>query len=244
MTGMSARTRRMAGRGLAFILAGLLLASADAALKQAFTPYKPDLPAGSSCVVPIKLLHPTQIALGFREVALRADRIAAMKPQKLEKYMRERIAPVVIGPQGRPYLLDHHHLAKALLVAGASTELYAVIRENWATLDDTEFWKRMQAKQWVYLLDEKGQGPIAPATLPVSVADMRDDPYRSLAWAVRERNGYRDTGALFADLLWANFLRTRVKTPPEGDTFEKAIQEALGLVHAAAAAALPGYTAD
>lgn len=243
MIAIGFRTRRWM-LGIASLCAAWLLASAGAAERRDFVPYKPDLAARSCCAVPIAQIHPTQMAVGYREVEMRASKLGTMGKAKLEKYRLEKVAPIVIGPGGVPYLLDHHHLARALLASGASLTLYCQVRENWAALDRAEFWKRMKEKSWVYLLDEKGEGPVDPEALPATVEGLRDDPYRSLAWMVRQRNGYDDSDVLFADFQWANFLRKRVKAAPSGGTFEEAVQEALRLVHAPEAAALPGYKAQ
>ncbi len=40
-----------------------------------------------------------------------------------------------------------------------------------------------------------------------NIKDLAFDPYRSLAWIVRDRHGYLKTDAPFSEFKWANFFR-------------------------------------
>ena len=232
-------TRNLASRAAASVLWTLALP----ALAAEPVAFRPELPTGTLCRIEVALLHPTQFAVGAKEAEMRAGRVGTMKPDKLERYLRGKIAPVVVGPGGVPYLLDHHHLALLLTKTGASRTMYANIRENWRELSGPEFWTRMKERNWAWLFDENGRGPLDPAQLPPSMAGLRDDPFRSLAWAVRQQDGYRDSGVLFADFRWADFFRSRVKIPPGPDGFDRAVAEALKLARTPAAKDLPGYRA-
>jgi hypothetical protein len=101
--------------------------------------FEPNLPARSMCVVKIVVLRPTQSAVGMKEVEMRVEKISKMTPKELEHYLRKHVAPIAIGPGGVPYLLDHQHLARALLQAHASETLYAEVKENWSKLSESEF---------------------------------------------------------------------------------------------------------
>ena len=68
----------------------------------------------------------------------------------------------------------------------------------------------MHEQNWVYLFDRAGGGPQQPATLPTHIKDLKFDPYRSLAWIVREHHGYVKNNAPFSEFKWANFFRTRI----------------------------------
>ena len=39
---------------------------------------------------------------------------------------------------------------------------------------------------------------------------MTFDPYRSLAWIVRDKHGYLKNDTPFSEFKWANFFRTRI----------------------------------
>ena len=222
------------------LAAGWLAAAAARAADVAAT-FDPALPAGAHCTVDARRLRPTQVAVGFKEVELRLAKYRALSPKKQDRYLRERPLPLVIGPGGEPYILDHHHLARLALQAIAPPLLYAEIRENWRTLAPAEFWERMQARHWVYLFDEQGRGPLSPSELPARIDAMRDDPYRSLAWAVRQRGGYAESDAPYADFQWANFFRTRIALDDVKTRFTDATDRALALARSEEARALPGF---
>ena len=206
-------------------------------------PFDPNLPAHSMCAVEIAILRPTQSAVGMKEVEIRAEKIGKMTAKELGHYLRKHVAPIAIGPGGVPYLLDHQHLARALLQARASRILYAEVKENWSKLSAPEFWARMREHNWVYLHDETGKPFSDPASLPQTIESMRDDPYRSLAWLVREKAGYLQTESPYADFHWADFFRVRVALGNGTNAFDEATREAIKVAHSPEARDLPGYIA-
>lgn len=176
-------TRYKVAAGMAVVwLACLVLARAADV-----PPFDPSLPAQSRCVVAIEAVRPTQFAVGYREVEERAQNIVGKSPKKFKKYMEEHLPLLVVGPGGVPYLIDGHHLALALLNHRVTDRFEARIEANWRGLSPADFWKKMQQHGWVYLYDNKGQGPLSPDRLPRKVTGLTDDPYRALAWEVRER---------------------------------------------------------
>ena len=81
------------------------------------------------------------------------------------------------------------------------------------------FWAAMRHDGCLWPHDERGE-PVdwadLPSRLPSSVAGLRDDPYRSLAGLVRRAGGFEKSGRPFAEFVWANHLRTRVRLPAPG----------------------------
>jgi hypothetical protein len=219
----------------AFLLAGQSGAGAGQGT------FHPRLQADARCLVDVRSLHPTQISVGLGEVRLRAARLQAMKPDKQERYLREKEVPVVIGPGGVPFIVDRHHLVRLLLDTNLRSQAYAVVRANWSDLPPEAFWLRMRERHWVYLFDERGQGPLSPNALPKSVADLKDDPYRTLAYLVRERGGFAKSEVPFAEFQWANFFRTRIPEKALAN-LESARALALKLAASPEASALPGYS--
>ncbi|HVM62053.1 MAG TPA: ParB-like protein [Verrucomicrobiae bacterium] len=209
----------------------------------ALAPFDASLPANSRCAVPVSMLRPTQCSVGMEEVAMRAKHLRELSPPKLQKYLDKKVAPIVIGPGGVPYLLDHHHLARALLVAGLTNSLVAEVKENWSKLPEPEFWTKMKEQHWVYLRDEAGRPISDPQNLPPSIQAMHDDPYRSLSWLVREQGGYRQTEGLFADFQWADFFRARIQLGHDTNALDQATAPAVTLAHSPEARDLPGYVA-
>ncbi len=95
----------------------------------------------------------------------------------------------------------------------------------------------------MYLHDETGKPLANPAGLPRTIGGMRDDPYRSLAWLVREKDGYSETESPCADFHWADFFRTRVHLGDGTNAFDQATTEAVAVAHSPEAKDLPGYIA-
>lgn len=211
-----------------------------------YTPFHPDLPAGAAYVIDARQLHPTQFCLGFREVAYKAGLMSRMPPGGLIAFLKHKDVPVVIGPGGIPFLTDGHHTIRALLESSQSDKtVYGHILANWSALSPDVFWTRMQADHYAYLRGPDGQGPLNPGDLPDSLLHMQSDPYRSLAWGVLVRHGYKEVkgaGGFFQEFHWGNFFRSRIHWDDRSDAaFERAVAQATALAHEPAAAGLPGY---
>ena len=202
--------------------------------------YDPVLPVKSRCQVGIERLRPTQFAVGYREVDERAKQIAQKSPKKLKAYVEERLPLIVIGPDDQPYLIDGHHLARALLKVRVNS-VEVRVEANWRHLGLAEFWKQMKEHGWVYLYDNRGQGPLDVEKLPKTVTELTDDPYRALAWAVRKRGGLDKTNGSFDEFKWANFFRSRVPIGSQPNDFDRAVKAALKISHSPEAKDLPGY---
>ena len=207
-----------------------------------YVEFATNLPAGTKCVVDVRMLRPTQFAVGMKEVHMRVEKLKAKDLKAaLNRYLLKKIMPIVIGPGGIPYVLDHHHLARVLLEAGCRTTLYAEVRENCSQLTESEFWKMLKKKNWVFLYDEVGRGPLDTAQLPKTIGELRDDPYRSVSWVVREGGGYLETDTPYAEFQWANFFRTKIPLEMVRTNFEGAVDKAMTLTSSKEAEKLPGY---
>jgi hypothetical protein len=214
---------------------------AIAARADNYVPFRPDLPVGTKCLIDPALLHPTQSAVGMREVELRIAKMKRWPAKRRERFLLEKTAPILLGPGNEVYLLDHHHLARMLLESRIRPVMYAEIKGNYAALSEHDFWALMKERQWVYLFDEAGRPLSDPSQLPKRIMDLRDDPYRSLSWLVREQNGYQDVGTPFLEFVWANFFRSRIKIEPGRRGCDRALSAAMGLCHSPEAKDLPGY---
>jgi hypothetical protein len=49
--------------------------------------------------------------------------------------------------------------------------------------------------------------------MPKTVFDLTDDPFRSLAGALKRTGGYAKDKAPFSEFRWADFLRNRIARP-------------------------------
>jgi hypothetical protein len=211
-----------------------------------YAPYAPGLPAGAAYVIDARRLHPTQFCLGFREVTFKAKLMSAMSKPELVAFLQHKNVPVVIGPDGVPYLTDGHHTIRALLESSQPDKtVYGHILANWSALDPAAFWERMRRQHYAYLFDAAGHGPLDPAGLPDSLLHMQSDPYRSLAWGVLTRHGFREVhgpGGFFEEFHWGDYFRTRVHWDDrDAADFAAAVDRAVALAHEPAAAGLPGY---
>lgn len=197
--------------------------------------------SGTVCKVSVADLRPTQLCIGAIEVEQRSEAFADMSSSKLKKYLAERRLQIVVGPGGALYITDHHHLSLAMAQAfGHDIELEAEVQENWADLPSAEFWKQMSGHSYLYLYDEHGAGPQPLSDLPASIFELRDDPYRSLAWAVSNKGGYEKTDVSHADFLWANFFRSRISVDEIDSDFKKAVKKGVKLAESKDAKDLPG----
>src|SRR5580698_5328837 len=89
--------------------------------------------------VPIDSLRPTQITVGFREVAEKRRAFREKGEDKGDRFLGEHMIPVLLGPKGRHYVIDHHHLALALHEEGVKDILVSVVADL-ASLGREEFW--------------------------------------------------------------------------------------------------------
>ena len=211
---------------------------------------------GDICICEIASLHPTQSSVGMAEVDLKAEKLKAKLGQRSEAdfldYLRkhEKEEPVTIGPGGVFYITDHHHLARALYDIGVG-ETYCTIIDNLSDENPDAFWKQLEANNEVYLKDQNGE-PIRPQDLPASVKDLADNPFRSLAGAVRQSCGLEkgdpnSSGEDYIEFQWADFLRahwgpTGIAIGDIDANFASAAAAALQLAAQKDAAGLPGYT--
>jgi hypothetical protein len=193
--------------------------------------------------IPIVSLHPTQMTVGMREVKEKRKRWREHKSDKKRaELLGKHMIPVVLGPDERYYVVDHHHLARALHDEGVKDILVTVIG-NLSMVDRDAFWGVMDNKRWVYPYDAKGERRHFK-DIPKSVADLKDDPFRSLAGELRRLGGFAKDTTPFSEFLWADLLRRRLSRKMVEDNFERAIEKGLTLAHSHEAVYLPGWCGE
>jgi hypothetical protein len=173
-------------------------------------------------------LKPTQYAVGMDEVEHRIKEMRKMTPKALHEYLHVRKAPVVRGPDSL-YMVDRHHLARALWEMGHKhipIEVMADLRKS------KNFWTEMIYHNWAYLADQFGRWHPIPHDLPKNVRCLGDNPWRSLAWKVRMKGGFNKTTEPFAEFQWAELFRKYQAHD---------IKRALMLCQSPMAKKLPGY---
>ena len=200
--------------------------------------------------VAIADLRPTQMTVGMREVQrkqLEWRRTHALLSQTplargSNRAARGGVIPVVAGPQGYLYLIDRHHFVRALQeeqVVRVSVTMVADFRG----MAQARFWECMAERDWIHPIDAQGRRH-PPAHLPGSIAQLTDDPFRSLAGALRRHGGFRKHPAPYSEFVWASYLRSRIDRPLAERHFPQALQAALGLARSQEAALLPGWRGE
>ena len=189
--------------------------------------------------VPIAELRPTQVTVGYREVAEKRrewdDRAEGDRAEWLGRHM----IPVLLGPKKRSYVIDHHHLTRALLEEGCEGVLVNVVADL-SMLDRDAFWVFADNRGWCHPYDAEGQRAGFDA-IPKSVADLSDDPYRSLAGALRRAGGFAKETIPFTEFMWADALRRRIKRRDVDASFSAALLQALEFAKSRDARYLPGW---
>jgi hypothetical protein len=203
---------------------------------------------GAKCNCDLRTLQPLQGAVGMEEVR---DKIAKIEldPQKKRIDLAYDPIKIVRGPDGLLYVTDHHHGARAWIEARQKMGTCQIQTDRVST-DSTQFWADLKTLKLVRLADQNG-APITVAQLRLmKLETLPDDPYRTLAYLVRKRNGFcralmTAENKEFAQFEWADWLRKRpeLNNPPgpNGDWSKRKRDAAVALAKSVAAKDLPGY---
>jgi hypothetical protein len=189
--------------------------------------------------VSIKSLRPTQITVGMREVDEKRRHWQALPKKEKAEFLGKHMIPVLLGPKERHYIIDHHHLTRALYDEGTKNVLVVVVADL-TGLDRDAFWTVLDHRSWVHPYDTKGRRRDYK-DIPSSVSDLRDDPFRSLAGALRRAGGYAKDTTPFSEFLWADFLRRRLKRKSIEKNFKSALKKASAMAKGLDAKYLPGW---
>jgi hypothetical protein len=185
-------------------------------------------------------LRPTQMTAGFAEVALKRREWAALSKKARKQLLQSHWFPSVLGPRGRSYIVDHHHLGLALHEEGVESVKLMVL-EDLSYLAPAVFWRVMEQRAWVHPFDSSGKR--CPCTdIPTSITALQDDPYRSLAGMLRSAGGFAKDTSPFAEFLWADYLRPLITRAQIRKNMALALREAQGLARSPLARYLPGWS--
>jgi len=189
--------------------------------------------------VPITELRPTQITVGMREVKAKREAWRAKHGLKCAEFLGTHTIPVILGPKDRHYVVDHHHLARALHDEGVKNIAVTVIA-NLTRLDSDAFWFVLDNRNWMHPFDAEGKRR-GHEDLPKTVVDMVDDPFRALAGELRRIGGFAKDTTPFSEFLWADFLRRRIGRDTVETGFDAALDQAFKLAKSGDADYLPGW---
>src|ERR1017187_2870290 len=184
------------------------------------TPDRPDLAVGK-----LSALHPTQMTVGRREVALKRREWSALKGKERKQLLKQHWFPVVIGPRHRYYIVDHHHFGLALHEEGVKTVWLMELKDlSW--LKPRQFWSAMEYWEWVHPYGADGKRRDFDA-LPIHLQNLEDDPYRSLAGEVQRAGGFAKDTAQYSEFLWADYFRAKVPRALLSKNFARALETAM-----------------
>jgi hypothetical protein len=167
-----------------------------------------DLSAYPSIDAKLAKLRPTQMALGYAEVALKRKAWRALSRADARKFLAGHRFPAIRGLGGHYYIVDHHHLGRALLEEKVASAMLALLTDM-SHLGRREFWIVMALRGWAHPFDARGRLRRF-SDMPKKLKELPDDPYRSLAFEVRRAGGYPKETTPFAEFLWADFFRRRI----------------------------------
>src|ERR1700751_2154910 len=183
-------------------------------------------------------LCPTQMTVGMREVKAKRKHWRDESKKKGEEFLGKHMIPVILGPKHRHYIIDHHHLARALHDEGVK-EVAVTDVANLSKLDQDSFWYVMENRDWTHPFVDGRRRPYSD--LPKSVDKLVDDPFRSLAGELRRAGGFAKDTTPFSEFLWADFLRRRMSRKIVEKDFSRAVERALELGKSQDAIYLPGW---
>jgi len=189
----------------------------------------------------LKDLHPTQLTVGLIVVQDKKKHLQDLSSSDQRSFMKAHPMPAVVGPQGRLYITDHHHLGRAALDAAVPTA-FLDIEEDYSKCSIETFWKEMNDSQWVHPLDANGVRHVYN-TIPDSLGKLVDDVYRSLAGYVRDKGGYDKTPTAFAEFVWADFFRRNIAVETVHADFSMAVHAGISLAQSKIAKNIPGFNA-
>ena len=188
---------------------------------------------------PILSLRPTQMTVGMQEVQRKRDEWKTKAATDLERFLGQHMVPTIVGLGNRHYVIDHHHLALALHAEGVASVFVTVVADL-SRMPEDHFWNMMDFKGWTHPYDGRGRRRLY-ADLPKAITGLEDDPYRSLAGELRNTGGFAKDSTPFAEFLWADFFRPRIKLKTIKTDFQAAVDEASRIAKTGEADYLPGW---
>ena len=187
-------------------------------------------------------LHPTQFCYGPSGYNYKISLITSKHSKNnLQKYLDKKPVPV-IEYNNTLYLVDRHHLCKALLYQRKSLpqDIYVtIIKINTPIFNNKQEFIEYLIKNKLTLLEDKGVSKNFDQ-LPQSLDHLSVDWHRGLAWLVRKSGAILKTPVPFMEFYWANYLRPYIKEQPINDQIIlKAIE--LSLENNTTTNNLPGF---
>ena len=189
--------------------------------------------------VAIADLRPTQITVGMREVMAKRKHWRETPSKKGEKFLGRHMIPVILGPKQRHYVIDHHHLARALHDEGVKE----VAGDRHCQLGQARR-RRVLDRHGQSLVDAslrcQGRAPALQRHSQIGDRSGRR-PVPLARRRIAAAGGFAKDTAPFSEFLWADFLRRRIKRKLVESNFEHAVEKAMQLAKSEDAGYLPGW---
>ena len=188
-------------------------------------------------------LRPTQFAVGMLEVDEKIKLVRGYDKKQTRDYIDENPVPVVTGPSGDLYIVDHHHFLAVCYHVGIKKVRVTIVKDlSKRRMSYSAFWKWMFKSRNAYPYCQFGEGPRKALYLPKDIRGLADDPYRSLAWFVRKAGAFENSQRNFAEFKWANFFRSKRLLDRSGLAgMPGALVKAVAIAQTPAAKHLPGF---
>jgi len=208
-----------------------------------YQPLPPPDPARELIEVRVADLQPTQMCVGLAEVRSRQRDFSGETRDERKTYLASKPVPLVKGPGGSFWMVDRHHRLRGLVELDPDATAYGYVVLELAQASRPDVLAELHRRGWLYLYDGRGVGPLPATALPTRLADLLDDPYRSLVWKLkREKRIAAQPLIPFHEFRWGAWLRRRPLPPFNSERLEPALATARALVVSPAASHLAGWT--
>jgi hypothetical protein len=209
-------------------------------------PYQPLPPPGRADTlhqIPVARLQPTQLCVGLAEIRSRQNDFREESPEERLRYLATKPVPMARSRSGELWMIDRHHRLRALVEMAPDAEAYGYVALQLELEDREAVLAELQARGWLYLHDGRGTGPLPATSLPTHLAELQDDPYRSLVWKLKKERLIDPEPLIpFHEFRWGAWLRSRSLPPFSSLALEPALPAARALVRSHAASHLAGWT--
>lgn len=187
-------------------------------------------------------LQPTQWCVGFSEVWSRQDDFRDEGAKQVRAYLKRKPVPLVRNISGKLWMIDRHHRLRALLELQPEARAFGYVIEECSAEDPEETLRLLTQRGWLYLYNGRGHGPLPAKQLPKSLLELEDDPYRSLAWKLKQEGLVRHEPLIpYHEFRWGAWLRSRALPPFSSRNLDAALPAARGLVQSHSASHLAGW---
>ena len=188
-------------------------------------------------------LQPTQMCIGLAEVRSRQRDFSSETAEERRAYLASKPVPLVMGGGGNCWMVDRHHRLRGLVEIDPHATAFGYVVLELAAASRPQVLEELHRRGWLYLYDGRGVGPLPHSALPHRLADLLDDPYRSLVWKLkREKRIAAEPLIPFHEFRWGAWLRRRPLPPFSSERLEPALPQARALVTSPAASHLAGWT--